>query len=250
MNHPLLSVQLYTVREALQEDLGGTLARIADIGFEQVEPYNFPAFPGLGDALRAAGLAAPTTHAHFVGLDESELEQLFAAAKVLGIDLVIDPHVPAERWTSAESVGEIAAQLNAAATVAARSGVRVGYHNHAHEIESVIDGRTALEVLADSLDDAVALEVDTYWAAVGGVDAAELLGRLGSRVAAIHVKDGAGTPEPKDQTAVGDGTLPIRAIVEAAPATALRVVELDDSHGDRFQAVADSFAYLTKENLA
>jgi sugar phosphate isomerase/epimerase len=249
VNHPQLSVQLYTVREAMQEDLPGTLARIAGIGFSQVEPYNFPAFPGLGDALRAAGLTAPTTHAHFVGVSDSELDDVFAAAKTLGIARVIDPHVPAERWQTAASVAEIAAQLNAAALVAERHGVTIGYHNHAHEAESVIDGRTALELLADDLDSRVGLEVDTYWAAVGGQDAAALLERLGSRVVAIHVKDGAATPEPKDQTAVGSGTLPIRRILEAAP-TALRVIELDDSRGDRFQAIVDSYNFLVKENLA
>ena len=244
-----LSVQLYTVREALQEDLPGTLARIAGIGFTRVEPYNFPEFPGLGDALRENGLSAPTTHAHFVGVSDSELRDVFAAARELGIERVIDPHVPAERWQTAESVAEIAAQLNAAAIVAAAHGVTIGYHNHAHEAESIIDGKTALEVLADHLDAGVGLEVDTYWVAVGGQDPVALLERLGSRVVAIHVKDGAATPEPKDQTAVGSGTLPIRRILDAAPG-ALRVIELDDSHGDRFQAISDSFDYLVRENLA
>ena len=249
MNHPQLSVQLYTVREAMQEDLAGTLARIAAIGFDQVEPYNFPAFPGLGAALKAASLTAPTTHAHFVGIPDDELAALFESAKELGIARVIDPHVPAERWQSAESVAEIAAQLNAAAIIAAAHGVTIGYHNHAHELESIIDGRTALEVFTDSLAPEVKLEVDTYWAFVGGQDPVALLGRLGDRVVAIHVKDGAGTAETKDQTAVGSGTLPIRDIIEAAP-SALRVIELDDSRDDRFQAIADSFAYLTGENLA
>lgn len=249
MNHPQLSVQLYTVREAMQEDLPGTLERIAGIGFSQVEPYNFPAFPGLGDALRDTGLSAPTTHAHFVGVSDSELEDVFGAAKALGIQRVIDPHVPAERWQTAQSVAEIAAELNAASIVAARHGVTIGYHNHAHEAESIIDGRTSLELLADHLDPQVGLEVDTYWVAVGGQDPVALLERLGSRVVAIHVKDGAATPEPKDQTAVGSGTLHIRSILEAAP-HALRVIELDDSRGDRFQAISDSYDYLVKENLA
>jgi sugar phosphate isomerase/epimerase len=249
VNYPQLSVQLYTVREAMQEDLAGTVARIADIGFDQVEPYNFPAFPGLGAALKAASLSAPTTHAHFVGIPDEELVALFEAAKDLGIKRVIDPHVPAERWQDAASVAVIAAQLNAAAAVAAEHGVSIGYHNHAHELESVIDGRTALELLADSLSAEVGLEVDTYWALVGGQDPVALLERLGDRVVALHVKDGAGTTETKDQTAVGAGTLPIREIIEASP-SALRVIELDDSRGDRFQAIADSFAYLTKENLA
>src|ERR1700743_3398528 len=115
VNHPLLSVQLYTVREAMQADLAGTLERVAGLGFDQVEPYNFTAFPGIGDALRAAGLTAPTAHGHFVGVDDAELDELFASAASIGIQRVIDPHVPAERWTTAESVAEIAQQLNAVA---------------------------------------------------------------------------------------------------------------------------------------
>jgi hypothetical protein len=35
----------------------------------------------------------------------------------------------------------------------------------------------------------------------------------------------------------------VRAILAAAPA-ALRVIELDDTRGDRFEAIADSYAYL------
>jgi sugar phosphate isomerase/epimerase len=242
-----LSVQLYTVREVIQEDLPGTLKRIADIGFSQVEPFNVAGFPGLPAALADAGLTAPTAHQHFVG--EADLATPFEAARAAGISRVIDPHVPAARWQTTEDIAEIAAQLNAAAKVAADYGLSVGYHNHAHELVSVIDGTTALEIFAAQLDDEIKLEVDTYWALVGGQDPVELLKRLGDKVAALHVKDGPGTKETKDQVAVGKGSLPIRAIIEAAP-TALRVVELDDSREDRFQAIADSYAYLVKENFA
>jgi hypothetical protein len=99
-----LSVQLYTVREAMAEDMPGTVQRIADIGFTQVEPYNFDSVEGLGEALKKAGLTAPTTHAHWVGEDDDRLNAVFSAAGDLGIATVIDPHVPAERWQTAESV--------------------------------------------------------------------------------------------------------------------------------------------------
>jgi sugar phosphate isomerase/epimerase len=244
-----LSVQLYTVREAMSEDLPGTLQRIADIGFTQVEPYNFDAIVGLGDALKAAGLTAPTTHAHFVGEDDARLEELFAAAHDLGIATVIDPHVPVERWQTAESVAEIAVQLNAAAIIAAKHGVVVGYHNHGHELRSVIDGEPALELFARHLSPAVVLEVDTYWVAVGGQDPVAVLKRLGDRVVAIHVKDGPPSDDNLDQVAVGSGGMPVKEIIAAAP-DALRVVELDDSRADRFDAIADSYAFLVKENLA
>jgi sugar phosphate isomerase/epimerase len=242
-----LSVQLYTVRELLTEDTVGTLKRIADVGFTQVEPFAFLSF---GDELRRglseAGLSAPTTHQSFIG---AELEPVFEAAEALGVETVIDPFVEPARWQTAESVDEIAAQLNEAAEVAARYGVRVGYHNHAHELESTIDGVTALEYFAGKLSDDVVLELDTYWVTVGGHDPVALLQKLGDRVVALHVKDGPGTTETKDQVAVGQGSLPIEAIIAAAP-DALRVIELDDSRGDRFQAVADSYAFLTSKGLA
>lgn len=249
MTHPNLSVQLYTVREAIADDLDGTVARVAAIGFDQVEPYNFADTLGLGEALAKHGLTAPTGHAHYLGESDTELRRVFGAAQKLGIGRAIDPHVPADRWQTAHDIDETAAQLNYAATIAAEFGVSVGYHNHAHELLSKIDGRTALEYFADRLDPAVGLEVDSYWAVVGGEDPIALLPRLGDRVIAIHVKDGPGTQDTKEQVAVGAGSLPIRDIIEAAP-KALRVVELDDSRSDRFDAVAASFAWLVKENLA
>lgn len=247
MSKSKLSVQLYTVRELLTEDTVGTLKRIADLGFTQVEPFAFLSFgDDLRRGLQEAGLAAPTTHQGFIG---AELEPTFEAARALGIETVIDPFVDPSRWQTAESVDEIAAQLNAAAEVAAGYGVRVGYHNHAHEIESTINGVTALEYFASKLSDKVVLEVDTYWVAVGGQDPITFLPKLGDRVVALHVKDGPGTTENKDQVAVGQGSLPIEGIIAAAP-NALRVIELDDSRGDRFQAIADSFAFLTEKGLA
>ena len=81
-------------------------------------------------------------------------------------------------------------ELNQAAVKAADHGLRLGYHNHDFELSSIVGGRPGLEVLADALDPAVILEVDTYWAAVGGQDVPALLGRLGDRVRYLHVKDG------------------------------------------------------------
>ena len=243
-----LSVQLYTVREALAEDLPGTLERLVALGFTQVEPYALTRYGAqLGPALAACGLSAPTAHQHFVGEDDAET--VFATAAGLGVGVVFDPRVDRARWESAADVKAVADDLNAAAERAAAHGVRVGYHNHAQELEILLDGTPALEVFAAHLADGVALEVDAYWAAVGGQDPVALLRRLGERVAAVHVKDGPGTADPLDQVAVGRGELPIREIIGAAP-HALRVIELDDTRGDRFAAVADSRAWLVEQGLA
>jgi sugar phosphate isomerase/epimerase len=243
-----LSVQLYTLRELLAEDLPGTLDRLAGLGIAHVEPFRLTDFAAqLGPALAASGLTAPTAHQHVVGTGAEE--EIFAAAAALGVGTVFDPRIDRERFESADGVAAVADDLNAAAALAAEHGVRVGYHNHAQELEIVHNGTTALELLASHLDDAVVLEVDTYWAAVGGQDPVELLKRLGDRVTAVHVKDGPATPDPLDQVPVGQGDLAVHEILAAAP-HALRVVELDDTRGDRFQAVADSIAWLRAEGLA
>jgi sugar phosphate isomerase/epimerase len=243
VNPTNLSVQLYTVRTAMADDFDGTLEQVAGFGYTQVEPFQFINFVDqLKTGLAKHGLTAPTAH---VGLLAGDQDAIFAAAKELGIETVIDPHVPEARWQSEDDIKAIAAELNAAAEKAADHGLRVGYHNHSHELRSMINGRHALEVAADHLAPEVVLEVDTYWAYAGGADVPALLGRLGDRVAAIHVKDGDGTMDKLAQVAVGSGTLPIWDIIAAAP-DALRVVELDDSAGDLFDALRDSRAYLSR----
>ena len=236
-----LSVQLYAVRAALASDLDGTLARLAAIGFRIVEPFDLVSLrEGLRDGLSRHGLAAPTAH---VGLLDTDLEAVFDTALELGIGTLIQPWTEPARWQSETAVRAIADEINAIAARAADRGLRVGYHNHHFELASTLGGRHALEVFADLLDPAVVLEVDTYWAFAGGADVPALLRRLGGRVVALHLKDGDGSLDTTKQVAVGSGSLPIGAIVEAAP-MALRVVELDDTAGDIFDAVRESRAFL------
>lgn len=236
------SIQLYTLRDAVQEDLGGTIRKVADIGYTQVEPYNFVATaPELGAALKEHGLTAPSGHAPLLSQDQDEI---FAAARELGITTVIDPFIPADRWQSAEDIRATAGKLNDAAKKGAEYGIRVGYHNHQWELESTIDGRTALEYFADLLDPELVLEVDTYWAAVGGQDPVDLLTRLGDRVKLIHIKDGPLTMDTKAQQPAGQGKVPVLDVIAAAKSLEVAVVEFDDYDGDIFQGIAESLAFL------
>ncbi|NYE96232.1 sugar phosphate isomerase/epimerase [Psychromicrobium silvestre] len=241
-----LSVQLYSVRRQLEDDLAGTIAKVAELGFLSVEPYNFVALAApLSEALGKHGLTAPSGHAPLLSSDQDEI---FQAAKTLGIGTVIDPFIPEERWKTRADVEQIAAGLNAAAAKGTEYGITVGYHNHWWEPGTEIDGTTALEVLTETLDDAVVLEVDTYWAAVSGQDPAELLRRLGDRVKFIHLKDGPLSTEPLDQLPAGQGKVDIAAVLAAVPALQVGVVEFDDFRGDIFEGLAQSLAYLKADS--
>jgi len=239
-----IGVQLYSAREHMAADRDGTLRRIAGIGYRAVEPYN-PAddpkgFRQLADEL---GLTVSSVHAGAM-LRDPEPGPVFEAIAELGTTLAIVPAgIAEEEFTTRDGIARAAGLLNDLSQQAASHGLRLGYHNHWWEIEPVIDGVHALELMAQQLDPAIFLEVDTYWAAVGGAQVPELLGRLGDRVQALHVKDG---PVVKDEphTAVGGGVMPVPEILAARP-EAWRIVELDSCATDIFEALAQSHAYLT-----
>jgi sugar phosphate isomerase/epimerase len=262
MPTPEISVQLYSIHRELDADLDGSLGRLADIGLTTVEAFDFVR---RADALKESfdrhGLKAPTAHAILIEeegvatpdglLSVPPAEETFAAANTLGVDVVIDPFVAPDRWATMEDVQRNADRLNARAEQAKQYGLRVGYHNHDHELVTKVDGRSALEVFADLLDPAVALEVDLYWATAGGAEPVELLRRLGDRVVAVHVKDGPMRPGisaselPTDQQPAGQGDVPLADVLNAGLPISYAVIEFDHYEGDTFAGIAQSYSFLT-----
>jgi len=258
------SVQLYSVREAFAADPGGTLGRLAEIGFQRVELFDFVSpvrtFGGsagpdrtadtfdassrvgiLEAGLAAAGLQAPSGHAPLI---TGDVQVVLDAAEQLGVHYVIDPFLPAEHWQDLDSIKRTADALNAAAQAAEPRGIAVGYHNHAWEAAPMPDGVTGLEHLAALLEPEVVLEVDTFWAAVGGQDPAALLQRLADRVQLIHLKDGPISTDVLTQLPVGSGAMDIPAVLRAAATVQIPVVEFDAYAGDIFEGLAQSLGYL------
>lgn len=261
MATPDISVQLYSIHPELEADLDGSLGKLADIGLRTVEAFDFVRRV---DELKASfgkyGLSAPTGHAILIEdagvatpdglLTVPPAEETFAAAKELGVGVVIDPFVAPSRWQSADDVKRNADRLNERAAQAADFDLKVGYHNHDHELTTKIDGRPVLELLAEQLDPAVKLEVDLYWAFAGGADLLPLLRGLGDRVIAVHVKDGPMRPGisasnmPSDQQPAGKGDVPLTEVLTSDVEIPYAVIEFDHYEGDTFDAIAQSYAYL------
>ncbi len=278
MTNPALSVQLYAVRDALTADLDGTFARLAAMGLKDAEAFDFVT---RADRLKAAadqhGVKLRTGHASLLsqglGFDDPALaadqdappthEEVFAAATTIGLEIVIDPFVAPDRWLSEDDVSKTAQLLNDAAERAADHGLRVGYHNHSQEFQASFGGVSAYEFFADQLRDDVVLEIDLYWAATGKQDVPALLGRLGDKVKALHLKDGAVGADPfrpgaermdptkLDQRPAGKGDLPLLDYLAAAPATEYGVIEFDYyAGGDIFDGIEESVQYFNANGLS
>ena len=267
MPTPELSIQLYSVRDAYQADLPGTLDKLAKIGLRNVEAFGFVGRAAeLRAALDAAGLRAPSGHAPFLSdqlrfgdtvVDVPPFESVLDDAAELGIEILIDPMIGPERWKSRDEVEKTADRLNAVVDRAAERGIRVGYHNHSQEFHHSFDGLTAYETFVSLLDERVLLEVDVFWAATGKQDVVALLERLGDRVRLLHAKDGIIGADPfldgpdtvLDQRVAGTGDLDLPAILAAAPSAEFAVIEFDTFDGDIFDAISQSADFLRAEGV-
>jgi sugar phosphate isomerase/epimerase len=238
-----LGIQLYSVRDDIAPaQLGGTLARLAAMGFTHAEPYEILSDPpGLAEALRRSGLRVTTAHAAVQQLDETAI---LDSAETLGIGTVIVPWVDPKSINDRAGVEALAAAVNGVAERAARRGIRIGYHNHDFEFSQRVDGAPVYELLVELFDPAVVLELDVYWASVGGADVFELLPRLGDRVRFLHVVQ---EREPgNDRPVLGvDITGRVDEILAlSAGHVEMPVVEVVAHHSDVFPLVERNAAFF------
>jgi sugar phosphate isomerase/epimerase len=240
---PPLGVQLYSVRDDIgPRDLGGTLGRLAAMGFTHVEPYRIlDDTGGLAAALDQAGLTATAAHANVVTADR---DAYLAAAKRLGLSTLIVPWADPDGLRDRDGVRELAVAVNDAARRAADQGISVGYHNHDFEFRQHLDGVPVYEILVDALDPGVVLELDTHWASVGGGDVFELIPRLASRIDFLHVTNE--PPDDDDPPVLGvDITGRMDEVVAAGRAAgAMTVLEVVVHEGDIFPVLERNAAYF------
>jgi sugar phosphate isomerase/epimerase len=238
-----LAVQLYTLRHALEADLEGTLAELAEAGGHDVELaglYGRTAAE-MRAALDAAGLAVCAAHVPLEGLEEAP-ENVLASAETLGTPTIVVPKVPAPE-TAAEADATVA-RIVAAGEVVTGGGRGFAYHNHDFELRALDDGTDLWSRIGAA---GVPQEPDVGWLAVAGRDPVAVIGELAGRCPLVHAKDmrrrADGTWE---DVIVGDGDLDWPAIVAASAAAGAThiVVDLDNPSEHPVDDVALSLATL------
>jgi len=238
-----IAVQLYTVRDALAQDFESVIRKIASFGYQGVEPFSGLDAKKVAESCKALGLQIPSTHSD---LPEGEKrDKVLAAAKTLSVKYLICPHIPTEQWNTVEAAIETCKRLNEANKVARDAGLTLGYHNHLFEYEPISGmGTYPYKIMAEYLDPSVVLEVDTYWAKVGGRDPIAVIKELGARVPLLHIKDGPADNKNSDMVAVGDGAMDVAGILDAGKSAEWLIVELDRCATDMLTAVEKSYHNL------
>ena len=249
-NIPPISVQLYTLREASQEDFDTVLEKVALLGYKGVEPFNLFGKSAAEFKQQVNDLGMQVSSSHFPWVNRSDsIEQVVEVIQALGLTRAPGGFSPDE-FKDMDSVKRSIDTTAKFVDALKPHGLTLFLHNHFWEF-NLIDGRPGYHYLQDAVPE-VEFEIDTYWAAnFGNNDPAAEITRVKSRTPLLHVKDG---PLKKNEShvAVGSGKMDIPALFEAVDPDVFEwaVVELDQCDTDMMTAVAASYRYLTSNNLA
>ncbi|MGC9200212.1 MAG: sugar phosphate isomerase/epimerase family protein [Acidobacteriaceae bacterium] len=193
-------IQLYTVADALQADVPGTIHKLRKIGYRMVESFHYKGFNAqtLRSALDEVGLSCPSCH---LPLGHANLDPSFEEAHVLGahyaVSTVLLPpgHVGSSgghtfSTLTADDFKRIAALMNSVATKARSAGLQYAYHNHNFEFRRLNEGQIGYDILLSETDPSlVKFELDCGWMAVAGYSPVEYFERYPRRYRMMHVKD-------------------------------------------------------------
>ncbi len=235
-----IGIQLYTMRNHMSESVEDTLTFLSRVGYAEVE------FAGLfghspesmRDLLQHLGLRAPSSH-DGIPSDKDALEELLGQARTLGQRWVVLPYFAAEDLAAYHRLAE---HLNWAGDIARRHGIRIGYHNHAHEF-TPHGGIRPYDILLQGTDPhLVDFELDVFWAVKAGVDPVELFDRAPGRFPLSHVK---GMTADGSFADVGEGVLDYGRVFAEKARSGMHhyFVERDDLPHPR-ETARDSYRYL------
>lgn len=241
-----VAVQMYTLREECEKDFVGTLKKVAELGFDGVE---FAGFGGMSASeikslLNDLNLQAASCH---VPLDKlkNELNQVIDDAKTIDCHYVVCPYIE-ER--EEKDYKKLIQDLNEIGERCRKEGITLCYHNHDFELESLSDGRSALEVIFEETDENnVKCEFDIYWLQKAGENPASWIDRYKGRTPLVHLKDMT-TDDERFFAELGTGGVDLPSILNRGEESGVQwwVVEQDESRLSPLESLEISMEYLKK----
>lgn len=239
---PPMGIQLYTVLSLLEENFSQTLARLAAIGYREVEtmgsfgrdPREVRDLLDKNDLRSASQHVAPLDfYGHFRDLvlgrtkyedflrvavaqtatDQVErvIEKSIPSAKALGQQYIVWPMVWPHQTASRTEMDLLCRAFNKAGAMCKREGLTFAFHNHDDEFRPRQDF-VPYDVIVENTDpDTVKLELDLFWITKAGGDPKQYLAEYKDRFRLAHLKD-----RSKDggSTSLGSGVLDIKSFIQ------------------------------------
>ncbi|MBC3787305.1 sugar phosphate isomerase/epimerase family protein [Spirosoma utsteinense] len=248
-------LELYSLRNQFASDVPGTMAKVKQMGFREVEvagTYGL-SFGDFRKLLDANGLKAIGIEASFEDL-EGNVPKVLSEAKALGAKYVICfwiPH-PGDMFMlhNADQAIDV---FNTAGKLLAQNGISLCYHTHGYEFQTYNDG-TFFDYLAENFDPkSVNFEMDVFWVKSPGYDPVALLQKYPKRFPLMHLKDRKpGTPDSntgkadlESNVVLGQGDVGIAAIMKQAKKSGVKHFFIEDESSRALEQIPQSLTFLS-----
>ncbi|HEY3974609.1 MAG TPA: sugar phosphate isomerase/epimerase [Candidatus Sulfotelmatobacter sp.] len=256
-----VGVQLYSVRDAMKDDFDGTLAKVAKIGYKEVEFAGY--FGRTSQQVRASldkvGLTAPSTHVQYDELDD-KFPAVIETSKAIGMNYIVNPWIPEELRKSPDIWKQASEKFNRCGEQCKQAGIQFAYHNHWFEFLSTNGVRPYDVLLKDCDANLVKMEMDLCWITAAGADPIKYFKMYPGRFPLVHVKDLKKMPaittggpqnfgDTVDLTEVGSGLINWKALFQGADkaGAGIKIYIVEHDHPKMpFESIATSYQYLEK----
>jgi len=251
-----IGMQLYTVRNEMAKDIEGTLARVAALGYREVEFAGY--FDRTPDSVRMmlgrSGLASPSTHIDYASVS-TRMPQVVEASQTIGHKFIVMPWLDETLRKQPDIYKRVAETLNRAGELTRKAGIKMAYHNHHFEFLPVA-GKMPFDTLLEECDkDLVAFELDLAWITAAGQDPLAYFTKYPGRFPMVHVKglkkkpaQGAATPIEQvlpDITDVGGDIVDWARIFGASKHGGIQHYFVEhDQPASAFDSLKASYQYL------
>ena len=190
-----IGIQLYSVRQLCEKDLGGVIQGLAKQGYQGVE---FAGYYGrkaedLRKMLDDNGIKCCGTHTGLSTLTGDAFKATVDFNKVLGNPYLIVPGIGKERFASVQTLKDTAKLFSDLSAQARAAGMYVGYHAHGGDFKKV-EGQVPWDIIFDNTGREFLMQMDTGNCLDGGGDPYALLRKYPGRSLTVHLKEHGGKP--------------------------------------------------------
>ncbi len=239
-----IGLQLYSVRDAMKQNLPATVEKVAKMGYDAVEFAGFYGYSAkdIKKILDDNGLKVFGTHTGLADLTDDKLEETMDYMREIGNTNITIPGAPI--GTKGQQRKTIA-RINAVQPILEQNGFTLSFHNHSREFQKKLFTPVFYPQLLEQTN--VHLEIDTFWAFNAGQNPIDMMEQLTSRIRLIHLKDGFKQKIGKgaEGMSLGQGEAPVREVLKRATELGfLIVVESETQKPDGISEVQRCIDFL------